>query len=704
MAVDVSAGSAATALDAAALADAIDPGSFAGLCELATVVCARPIAGVFLVGSDGERRAVWHGIDRIATPLSDAPCGLVVARGEPVLSDDLLTDERFPPPAAADVAAGLRAYAGVPVRAPDGTVVGAICTLDRVPGTLPHERLRALELLADQASLQLEAERRLRETARATREAASAELALRVSERRLTAVLEGIHDAVLLEDDERVMLVANRAFRAFIGVERSQVAGLLGDDVGEHMRAAFIDFDAMNAQLHEARVNGRPVARTEVRMRDGRTLLRDYTPITLEDGRRGHLWHLRDVTEQRRAEEALASSERRFHALASAAPIGIFANDATGRAVFFSDHCARLFGVDGPEDEEHDWADAVHVEDRPRVRDAWGRAIAEQTSFVVRYRVHDRDGELRELEIDAVPVRDPEGLMQGFVGTVHDVTELAAATRDLARTRAHADVQQQHAEEERARRLELERTARRAAERAAAALEARNDELFALAQARDDLVAAVSHELRTPLTSIQMFTELFAGETLSDAQREWLDVIVRNVDRLLVRVGDLLLLKDGTAVEIARETVELRVVAEEALEGFQPRADDEGVALELPSGADVQARCDAIRIAQVLDVLLDNALKFTPRGGRVAVSLAQEEDGLARIEVRDSGIGIPPTDLPHIFDRFFRGAASRELGRGVGFGLAIAEKLVRAQDGEISVDSTPGSGTTFTVLLPPAEG
>ncbi len=236
-------------------------------------------------------------------------------------------------------------------------------------------------------------------------------------------------------------------------------------------------------------------------------------------------------------------------------------------------------------------------------------------------------------------------------------------------------------------------------------LERQNAELRRLDELKDDFVAVVSHELRTPLTSICGYLELVLegeGGELTDDQRDLLGVVERNAERLLLIVNDLLLIAQAEAGRLAveRAEVDLAELVHQAAETAAPRAADGRVTLEVHVPGPVSLAGDAVRLGQLLDNLISNALKFTPAGGRVSVSA--EEDGLhARLEVRDTGVGISLDEQQRLFSRFFRTAhAMRESIPGTGLGLAISQAIAEAHDGVIEVESELGAGTTFRVLMP----
>lgn len=227
-----------------------------------------------------------------------------------------------------------------------------------------------------------------------------------------------------------------------------------------------------------------------------------------------------------------------------------------------------------------------------------------------------------------------------------------------------------------------------------------------LEQLRSDFVANVSHELRTPVTAIRGFAETLLEGGLEDPEtgRMFLSYIDREARRLADLVEDLLELARLQAKQVALvpQDLDLAHLVRETVERFADRAQRCGITLraELPPRP-VGAYVDAGRIEQVLVNLLDNALKYTPAGGRVTVRLEEEPVDRVRLMVADTGAGMPPEETERIFERFYRvdKGRSRQTG-GTGLGLAIVKQIVQAHDGAVWAESAPGQGATFYVSLP----
>jgi signal transduction histidine kinase len=271
--------------------------------------------------------------------------------------------------------------------------------------------------------------------------------------------------------------------------------------------------------------------------------------------------------------------------------------------------------------------------------------------------------------------------------------ELAARNRSLHEQAA-----------ERERLLASERSARAEAEAIQRLLAEQNERLREVDRMKDEFVSLVSHELRTPLTSIRGYLELLMDEggELTPEQLRFLKVVDRNSQRLLELVGDLLFLAQLDAGKFALEhgDVDLATLVHESLEACRPLAESKQIELaervdEVPTLVG-----DHARIAQVLDNLVSNALKFTPSGGRVSVSLHCTEEHV-RLEVADTGIGIAAGEQAHLFERFFRSStAAQNAIPGTGLGLSITKAIVERHGGRIGIKSAENEGTTVRVEFP----
>jgi signal transduction histidine kinase len=223
-----------------------------------------------------------------------------------------------------------------------------------------------------------------------------------------------------------------------------------------------------------------------------------------------------------------------------------------------------------------------------------------------------------------------------------------------------------------------------------------------LNRARRDLIANVSHELKTPLTAVKGFLELIEDEHMDPARRKefvgLMELEVKRLERLIAEQLELARI-DAGALPLDRGPHDLAAIAEDVAASRRHLADLGGVDLvaSIPPNP-VMADVDPARVEQILLILLDNAIKHTPQGGKITVGVGVERD-TATLTVRDTGAGIAPEAQPFIFDRFYQADQSRE-GPGLGLGLAIARGLTEAHGGSVDVRSAMGVGSVFIVRLP----
>lgn len=230
-------------------------------------------------------------------------------------------------------------------------------------------------------------------------------------------------------------------------------------------------------------------------------------------------------------------------------------------------------------------------------------------------------------------------------------------------------------------------------------------EIRRLERVRAEFVANVSHELKTPVTAVKGFAETLLEGALynSRACEEFVGIIGEEAERLNRLINDLLSLSriESREMKLQLEPLELGPEIKQIVDKIKPRFQKKDLALGVTApGHPVVALADRDRLEQVLLNLLENSLMYTPSGGRVEVGV-QESEGMVVVSVSDTGIGIPPDDLPRIFERFYRvdRARSRKLG-GTGLGLAIVKHIVEAHGGRVWVESEVGKGSTFYFTLP----
>lgn len=215
-------------------------------------------------------------------------------------------------------------------------------------------------------------------------------------------------------------------------------------------------------------------------------------------------------------------------------------------------------------------------------------------------------------------------------------------------------------------------------------------------------VGNASHELKTPLTLIKLNAELVAREPTSPRNRKVIEDQLSEIDRMNTLVSDLLVLArlDADKFAVSRETFDLAKILAETADRFIMQAAEEEILLDIEVPSDLPALGDPKQTGQILAALLDNAMQFTPSGGRVTVA-GRSNDGRVEASVTDTGPGISSEHLPHVFERFYRAdTARRRSSGGTGLGLAIARDLAAIQGGDLVVSNAENGGASFTLSLP----
>jgi PAS domain S-box-containing protein len=514
-----------------------------------------------------------------------------------------------------------------------------------------------------------------------------AEAALSESKAQTQSLVEGARYAIVTIDALGVITGWNENAEAIFGWPRDEVVGrrLSETIVPLELREAHEQGLRSYLETGSGTIIGRRTEMTGLH-RDGHELpVEIAVAATREAGEPAFSAFIRDLSERRRAEQALRQSEERYRTLMENIPGAVYrcAYDEDWTMELISEEMTRITGYPASDflgNAIRSFASVMHPDDIEAVQRRIDEAVAVGQPFVCEYRLIHRDGAERHIYEKGQPVLGPGGEVRWLDGVLFDISDRRAAEAERDRLLA-------------------------AAETAREQLEAHNEELRKLDQLKDEFVALVSHELRTPLTSIIGYLDLvIAGEggPVTDEQKQFLRIVKRNSDRLLRLVGDLLFVAqvDAGKLDLDLELVDLASVASDSVEAALPVAVARGIDLSLEPGQGAYLRGDRLRLAQLLDNLVSNAIKFTPAEGRVTVTVSTE-DGRALLCVTDTGIGISELEQKRLFERFFRAEGAQRLAApGTGLGLTISQAIARAHGGEISIRSREGAGTTFVVALP----
>ncbi|HEU0012320.1 MAG TPA: PAS domain-containing sensor histidine kinase, partial [Longimicrobium sp.] len=484
-------------------------------------------------------------------------------------------------------------------------------------------------------------------------------------------LVESVHDyAIFALDPQGYVLSWNAGAQRIKGYTRDEI-------VGRHFSIFYpqVDLDA-----------GKPAWELEVAEREGRLedegwrLRKDGTPFwanviitALRDesgGLVGFAKVTRDLTNRRAAEESLRESEERFRLLVqSVRDYAIFMLDPGGHVASWNEGAERIKGYTADEIIGRHFSTFYPPEDL--AKPVWEIEVAVREGRVEDegWRVR-KDGTRFWANVVITALRNPDGKLVGFTKVTRDLTERREAE---------------------ARTLEA---ARRVAEAEAANL------------AKTEFLAAMSHELRTPLNAIGGYAELLSMGVrgpVTEEQRTDLQKIQRSQRHLLNIINDLLNFSriEAGKIEYDISPVPLRARIEGVAVLLEPQAVQKGITLACgPCPDDAWVLADPVKLEQIILNLCSNAVKFTGAGGSVRVS-CELRGGRAAVVVADTGVGIPADQADRVFEPFVqlgRGLTSRQ--EGTGLGLAISRDLARAMRGDLTLDSEPGRGSTFTLTLP----
>jgi two-component system phosphate regulon sensor histidine kinase PhoR len=343
--------------------------------------------------------------------------------------------------------------------------------------------------------------------------------------------------------------------------------------------------------------------------------------------------------------ETITSQSNELKAVLASMAEGVLAVDSRGQVLHFNAAAAELLGLEGGQERGQLLEETVrHSELQRFIRDIQVSAGTAEAEIQL-------PGE-RFVRLHGTPLEDAAGRKIGALVVLNDTTRL--------------------------KRLE---------------------------KMRQDFVANVSHELRTPITALRGGVETLLDSERSDEDRHFIAMMGRQVERLGAIVGDLLSLSrlehDGQSGRIEREPGPIRDVLRRAAGNFAKAAEAKGMTVAVACPEDLMAPINAALLEQAVGNLIDNAIKYSGAGTRVAVTAEAANGEGVRIRVKDEGPGIEQRHLPRIFERFYRvdQARSRALG-GTGLGLAIVKHIAQAHGGTVAVESTPGQGSTFAIRLP----
>jgi len=521
-----------------------------------------------------------------------------------------------------------------------------------------------------------DAEREVRIALANVSEAKRLEEALAASEERFRAFIERSSDVTMVVDEKGNFTFVSPAFQSLMGLSPSEVIGRSAfafnhpDDAPKAM-------EALAAAMRDP--GSTQCVQVRVRRADGSWALLDasITNMLAVPSVRGFVVNNRDISERKRAEEALRESEHRFRQLANELPVGIFQVGPNGDMQFVSPTWLKITGLSEAEAFGANAGMAIHPEDRGRVSRLWQDATSSGKVFSDEYRLRGRDGKETWVRGFGTAVRDEDGTVTSYVGALIDISEAHRLQAELAQASRLA--------------------------------------------AMGTLVAGVAHEINNPLAATLanqgLALELARGArdaihakipTDPDHRLKDLDEVIEALaeaqesgQRIAQIVKDMATFANPNP---KRTLVRLTDVVQGAMRWF-PTSMGQSGRIQVEDGGAPEVMAASGQLEQVVHNLITNAARASAEsGGEVVVGVGPGSPGMACLEVVDHGVGIPEKDFDRIFEPFYTTRRAGE-GRGAGLGLAISRAIVIAHGGTISVKSEVGKGSTFRVELPvaPAE-
>jgi PAS domain S-box-containing protein len=561
-----------------------------------------------------------------------------------------------------------------------------------------------------------------------------AEEALELSEKQYAALVQNISDAVFTFKDGMIVW-SNDRIQEMLGYGKDEVVGIgvetFFQDEGDLKEV----YRAVDRAL---KATGHFQGTTRVKKKDGTLADIEYT-ASLTPGKDPVeiVGIARDITERRRAEEALRESEAGLRMAQELAHVGSWEWNLADGSFRMSEEMRRIYGA---EEGSYDniqavLTEAIHPDDKKMVVEAAKTVASRYRGEPLCYRIVRPDGSVRWIAAVQPEVRrrDKDGNPQIMVGTVQDITERKLMEEELERARdeLEARVRERTTELERANReLKAKVTELKRAERALKAgakqlrhknieldeaqrqlsglnenlegkVRDRTNEVENLLMQKNEFVGQLGHDLKTPLTPLLILLPMLRKRLKDEKAIELLDVIADNVTymrELVIKTLELARL-NSPVVDVVLEDMDLSRNVSSAVEGRQLVIAEKGITVENRIDKGITVKVDRLRFHELLDNVIGNAVKFTPENGTIAID-ATEEDGFVIVSVKDTGVGMTQEQLIHAFDEFYKADKARHELASSGLGLSICKRIVEVHGGRIWAESAGlGKGSTVSFSI-----
>ena len=493
--------------------------------------------------------------------------------------------------------------------------------------------------------------------------------------RYLESLISNLNTGVLLEDEHRKLLVINKRFGQFFKLDIDPVQ-LVGQDCSTfalQVKDQFEYPDFFIQSIDECLKNRQPVLDVELRKKDGKILLRDYIPIFNQGIYKGHLWHYTDVTEERKFTSTLQQSEEKYRGIMENMDLGLMEVDNHNNIVKVYDRFATLLGYEKDELLGKNALDTlISPEYLPELQKRTKDRL-EGKSNAYEIQLRKKNGEQIWVLVSGAPIINSDGVVTGSIGIHYDIS---------AQKKLMLDLEQAKNEAEKARMAEVQ------------------------------FLANMSHEIRNPINAIAGITNLMYDTPVNKEQLEYLDTLKFSSDVLMSLISDILDINkiESGGMEINEREINLTQLLKAIANTSRFNRRDQKVEIleKIDPKINFHVIADQTMVNQILLNLVGNAIKFTKEGlVKIKIDLQSEsdEDCTILFTISDTGIGIDPTEIEHIFENFKQaGPQIKEKFGGTGLGLAITKRLVEMMNGTIWVKSIVGQGADFYVSIPMRKG
>jgi PAS domain S-box-containing protein len=512
---------------------------------------------------------------------------------------------------------------------------------------------------------------------------------LSASEERFRLLIDSVKDyAIFMLDPDGRVKTWNEGARRFIGYEASEI---IGHHFSKFYDPADIRLKKPEIEIETARTEGRYEEEGIRLKKDGTKFFANIILTAIRDDAgnlRGFAKITRDITERKLAQEALKESEERYRMMIDVVKdYAIFRLDANGNIITWNEGAKNLKGYEPHEIIGKHFSVFYGPEDIKNGKPAW-----ELNEAITHGRVEDhgwrirKDGSKFWANVILTAIRDASGKVTGFTKVTRDMTKNHEAEIAINQSR---EILQKSKDD-----LEIR-------------VNERTRDLKEAVKARDEFISVASHELKTPLTALRLNAQLTKRDLIKGDSRvltkdhlvQFLDQLDKQVDRLHNLVEDMLdvsrIQRGSLSIKIA--PTDLSQLCQEVFERYKPEITKAGCDLKLNIEPHIEGNWDRARLEQVIVNLVSNAAKYGARKP-IDVKLFKQGDK-AIFKIKDSGVGISPSDHARIFERFERAISASEIS-GLGLGLYITKEIITAHKGEITVESDTGKGAEFTVTLP----